>query len=206
MAKAGKSIKKTFFDVKIPVTSSKVSLYGTTPEEFVGKVVKLDLTRNLRGKSLELKSKVKLEGNELVGEPISLLLVGSFIRRMIRKGSDYVEDSFIVDCKDAKIVIKPFLITRNKVSRAVRNELRNNSKKFLESYLKARPIKEVFSDLMANKLQKELSLKLKKIYPLALCEIRAVDILTEAEIKRLEEKAEEKASRTEEKAEKFEVK
>ena len=66
--------------------------------------------------------------------PEELDLAGSYIRRAMRKGSDYVEDSFIVDCKDAKIQVKPFLITRNKVSRAIRKELRNNAKKYLESY------------------------------------------------------------------------
>jgi len=36
--------------------------------------------------------------------------------------------------------------------------------------------KEVASEVMANKIQKELSLKLKKIYPLALCEIRVLEL------------------------------
>jgi ribosomal protein S3AE len=36
---------------------------------------------------------------------------------------------------------------------------------------------ELFSDIMVGKIQKELSLKLKKIYPLALCEIRILEIV-----------------------------
>ncbi len=44
--------------------------------------------------------------------------------------------------------------------------------------------------MTTNKLQKELSLKLKKIYPLALCEIRHFSI--ESEKVKKEEKAEEK--------------
>jgi ribosomal protein S3AE len=114
---------------------------------------------------------------------------------MIRKGSDYIEDSFIVECKDAKATIKPYMITRNKISRAVRAEIRNEVKKYIESYAKARTIKEIMSDIISNKIQKELSLKSKKIYPLALCEIRVFEILTEAELKRIAEKREEKASR-----------
>jgi|SRR3989339_396924 len=176
MAKTGKVIKKSFFDVKSSLISSKISLYGTTKEEMVGKTVNLDLTRILRGKNLEFKMKVKLDGENLVGEPVSLNLAGAFIRRMMRKGSDYVEDSFITECKDCNVVIKPFLITRNKVSRAVRNLLRTTTRKYLEGYLKARTSKEVFSDIMSNKIQKELSFKLKKVYPLALCEIRVFEI------------------------------
>ena len=205
MAKSVKLIKKTFFDVKSSLVSSKISLYGATKEEMIGKTVNLDLTRILRGKNLEFKMKVKLEGDSLVGEPVSLNLAGAFIRRMMRKGSDYVEDSFVTSCKDGNVIIKPFLITRNKVSRTVRNLLRVNTRKYLEGYLKARTTKEVFSDIMSNKIQKELSFKLKKIYPLALCEIRVFEITNEkvAEVKeeikeepKTEEKKEEKAEKT----------
>jgi len=64
------------------------------------------------------------------------------------------------------------MITRNKVSRAVRQSLRLTARQHLEVHLTTRTSKELFSEVMTNKLQKELSLKLKKIYPLALCEIR----------------------------------
>ena len=34
-----------------------------------------------------------------------------------------------------------------------------------------------FNEIITNKIQKELSLKIKKIYPLALCEIRRFEVL-----------------------------
>jgi len=177
MAQQKKTVKKSFFEVKAPITSTKIYLYGASPEALNGKVVSLDLTRSLRGKSLELKMKVVVNGSELSAEPVSLELMGSYIRRMIRNGIDYVEDSFITEAKDSKVIIKPFMITRNKVSRAVRRELRNLAKSHLESYLKNRSVKELFTEITTNKIQKELSLKLKKIYPLALCEIRFFKII-----------------------------
>ena len=69
------------------------------------------------------------------------------------------------------------MITRNKVSRAVRKELKDTGRKFVESYIKTRDSKEVFEDILTNKIQKELFLKLKKIYPLALCEIRIFELV-----------------------------
>jgi len=197
--KTKKLVKKMFFDVKVPLVSTKIQLYGASKDELVGKVVNLDLTRILRGKSLLISMKVVKNGEELEGDPTKVELAGSYIRRMIRKGSDYVEDSFIVGCKDAKAVIKPYMITRNKVSRAVRCEIRNEAKKFLEGFCKARSIREVLTEIMSNKVQKEMSLRLKKIYPLALCEIRIFETLTEAELKRMQERAEEKKSRLGEK-------
>jgi ribosomal protein S3AE len=174
--KAKKAIKKQFFDVKSDLTHSKLSLYGANVEELAGKVLTIDLSRSLRGKNLVLKIRTKLDAGTLVGEPVSLNLAGSYVRRMMRTGVDYVEDSFIVECKDSKVVVKPFMITRNKVPRSVLNSLRVEAKKFIEGFVKARILKEVFSEIMANKIQRELSLKLKKIYPLALCEIRDIEL------------------------------
>lgn len=184
---ARKGIKKGFFEVKAPLTSAPIHLYGATAEEFNGRFVKLDLTRSLKGKSFELKLRVNHENGELKGEPVTLELAGSYIRKSIRKGTDYVEDSFAAECRDFNVRIKPFMLTRKKVSRAVRNALRTNARNFIESYIKARTAGEIFSELTANKLQRELSFKLKKIYPLALCEIRYFGIESE-KAKKTEEK------------------
>jgi len=177
--KVKKAVKRSFFEVSAPLTSTKIALYAASADELVGKLIILDLTRSLRGKSLVLKLRVKKVGDKLEGEAISLELVGSFIRRMIRKGIDYVEDSFVAECKDGKAVVKPFMITRNKVSRAIRKSLRDSARKSLEAHFKTREIKELFSEIISNRIQKELSLKLKKIYPLALCEIRRFEVVEE---------------------------
>ncbi len=173
------SEKKTFFEVKAPLVSSKILLYANSVESLDGSIVKLDLTRTLRGKNLEMKLRVKAAGQELFAEPISLELLGSYIRKMMRTGTDYVEDSFNGETKDSKVIMKVFMITRNKVSRSVRKELRNTAREYLQNYLKTRTSKEIFTEIMTNKAQKDLSLKLKKIYPLALCEIRFFKVLTE---------------------------
>lgn len=169
--------KKSFFEVSAPLTATKVFLYAASPSNLHGRVVKLDLTRSLRGKNLEMKMRVSADGDQLTAEPIALELAGSYIRRMVRKGTDYVEDSFSANSKDGTVIIKPFMITRNKVSRAVRNELRKATRQHLEAHLTTRTSRELFSELMSNKIQKELSLKLKKIYPLALCEIRVFQLV-----------------------------
>jgi len=177
MKKIKKGTKKQFFDVSAPVTSTKISLYAAAPEELNGKVVKIDLTRNLRGRSFVMKLKVKAEEEKLTAEPVSLELAGSYIRRVFRKGTDYVEDSFEVECRDKKAIMKFFMLTRNKVSREIIKKIRNASREYLIAYAKTRDSKEILTDIMSNKIQKELSFKVKKIYPLALCEIRVFQIL-----------------------------
>lgn len=180
MAKKRKTgAKKKFFDAEIPLISSKVQLYGYDAEELEGNVVTIDLTKNLRGKNMEFKAKIKNDNGKLHGELLSLKLMPFYLRKVMRRGTDYVEDSFETECKDAKLRIKPFMLTRNRVSRAVRKEIRNKARKHLETRMKSRSANELFSEIITNKLQKDLSLKIKKIYPLALCEIRVIEIISE---------------------------
>jgi len=175
--KVKKSTKKKFFDVTTPLVSTKVQLYAASQEDLNGRVIKIDLTKNLRGKSLELKLKIKSDEKNMEALPQSLELAGSYIKRVMRKSTDYVEDSFEAETKDQLTRIKPLLITRKRVSRAVLNALRVLTNKHLTAHLKTRTSNEIFEEIMTNKLQKQLSLKLKKIYPLALCEIRVFKVL-----------------------------
>ncbi len=175
--KAKKVVKRRFYEISAPLTSTKIHLYSGSEEELDGKTVTLDLTKSLRGKSLELKFRIKNQSGELIAIPESISLAISYIRRVMRKGTDYCEDSFEAECRDCTARIKPFLVTRKRVSRAILRELRNETKRFIEAHVKTRTAQEVFSDIMTNKLQKQLSLKLKKIYPLAICEIRVFEVL-----------------------------
>ncbi len=186
-SKKVQSGKRNFYDVDVPLTAVKISLYGGSIEEFEGKVIILDLTKSLRGKGLELRMKVKNLGNELTAFPISANITGSYIRRAIRRGTDYIEDSFIANCRDAVLKIKPFLIARRRVSRNIRKILRANARKFIEGYVKIRTVKELFSDIVASKLQRAMSVKLKKIYPLAMCEIRIFELIRDKSIDEISE-------------------
>jgi len=183
-AKTKKTAKKSFFEVSAPITSTKIHLYAGSPEDLDGKAITLDLTKNLRGKSLELKLKIKNKDGKLTAEPESLNLAVSYIRRVMRKGTDYCEDSFEAETKDHVTSVKPLLATRKRVSRAVLKALRTNAKKAIEAHFKTRETKELFSEIMTNKFQKTLSQKLKKIYPLAMCEIRIFKILKPLEKKK----------------------
>lgn len=189
-----KGMKKSFYNVEAPITATKISVYGSSLDEFEGRVIKLDLTKSLKGKSIEVRMKIKNEGGKLTANPTSLILAGSYIRRAMRRGIDYVEDSFAANCRDFLVRIKPFMITRRKVSRSVRNNLRNNAKNYIEGYVKIRTAKELFSDIMTNKLQKGLVTKLKKTYPLAMCEIRIFEIEGEKSKEEIQEKIDEKDS------------
>lgn len=168
--------RKKFFDVEIPILKKTTQLYAYTPEELENRLIKYDLTRLLRGKNAILLCKVKIIKDKVTSIPKELKLLQTFLRKMVRKGTNYVEDSFSATCKDAHLKIKPFLVTRRKVSRAVRKALREKARKELIQYVKDKGSEDLFREVLKNQIQKPLSLRLKKIYPLSLCEIRVLRV------------------------------
>tara|TARA_Y100000310_G_C20663035_1_gene805846 strand:- start:362 stop:1303 length:942 start_codon:yes stop_codon:yes gene_type:complete len=178
MAKQTKVVvrRKKFQEVDVPLIKGKIELIGESVSDIAGKTIKLDLTRQLKGKSVEVVVKVINEKEKAVAVPIKMKLLSYFIRRMIRKKISYVEESLLIPSQESMLVVKPFLITRKRVSKAVRKALRNRAKNWLEDYISQMTDREVFDEVLSNRLQKPLSLVLKKTYPLSLCEIRILEI------------------------------
>jgi len=181
--------QKKFLQLELPIINQKIDLLTINEKDLLGRTVKIDLTRRLRGKSLEAIFKIKQEDEKLKIQIYRLHLLGYFIRRIMRKSVNYVEDSFSEECKNAVLKIKFFLITRKKVSGVIRKALREKAKDEVKMEIKEKDYEEIFSDIISGKLQKSLSLKLKKIYPLAFCDIRDIYVEKEKEeIKVQEEK------------------
>lgn len=198
--------KKKFFDVEMPIINKQTQIFAYELAELEGKYIRYDLTRILRGKSILMQFRVQVKDNKAIAIPRGAILMPYFLRRMIRKGTDYVEDSFIAECKDASLKIKPFLITRRKVSKRVRRGLREKAKQEIIKYLKDKPSQKIFEEILKNKMQKDLSILLKKIYPLALCEIKSIEIKKDLEVKVKEKPKEEKQEKEEDTQEKKEKK
>ena len=182
--------RKKFFDVEIPLIRKETQAIAYTLEGLDGRHVSYDLTRILRGKGILLQAKIKVENDQAIASPTKIHLMPFFLKRMVRKGTNYVEDSFSTETKDAQVRIKPFLVTRRKVSRAVRKALREKAREELIKYLKTKKLEEVFQDILKNILQKTLSLKLKKVYPLSSCEIKSLRLEKELEPVKKETKKE----------------
>jgi len=183
--------KKKFFEIELPIINEKIELISTSEDKLAGRTVRMDLTRRLRGKSLEAVFKISSEQGKLVVKPFRLSIFGYFIRRMMRKSISYAEDSFDVECKNAIIKVKPFMITRQKISKAVLNAVRLKAREEIKNEAKEKTYEEVFSDILQNKFQRTLSLKLKKVYPLAFCEIRDTFVVKEIPYKAQAEKVSE---------------
>ena len=168
--------RKKFFDVDIPIINKQTQLYAFDIKELEGRDLKYDLTRILKGKNILLRLKVIVKEDNATSIPIELEILPSFLGRVVRKGADYVEDSFSAKCKNSELRIKPLLVTRAKVSKQIRKTLREKTKEELIKYIKSKNSEEIFEDILKNKFQRELNAKLKKIYPLSFCDIRILKV------------------------------
>jgi len=166
--------KKKFIDVELPIINEAMPVLGEA-ETLTGKTIKLDLSRKLKGRGLEVVFQIMNKDGKLVAHPKNLTLMRSYVQRMMRKRVNYVEDSFVGSCKDVAVTIKPFLITRKKVSRAIRNNLRKTAKEFVLEYVKTKTYMELAKEIIFGEMQKQMYPRLKKVYPLSLCEIRVLE-------------------------------
>jgi len=174
------TLKKHPFDVKLELLNTDAELMAFSEEALSGKVITLDMTKFLKGTSAEAKFIIR-KNEKLEGKIYKFMLYPSYVRRMISHNISIVEDSFVVKAKDCDIRVKPFLITRKRVHRAVRNALREAAKDFLEKNMTTKPRDKAFQSILAGIMQRMMSIKLKKIYPLAVCEIRVLEVVKPGE-------------------------
>lgn len=160
----------------MPLIRRSTQLQAYEIKDLNNRFIKYDLTRIFKGKSMLITFKTEVKEDEVDAIPKELRLMPFYLRRMVRRGTNYVEDSFSTETKDSIVRIKPFLVTRRKVSRAVRKALRNKTKEELTLWAKENTSEKMFDEVLKNKIQRELSIKLKKIYPLSLCEIRVLKV------------------------------
>ena len=166
--------RKKYIEVEVPFLETTMRILGT-PGELDNKTIKLDLTRRLRGKGLTVKFRIFNQEGKLVAIPNAMNISVSYIRKIMRKRTNYVEDSFQARCSDIRVRVKPLLITRKKISRAVRKNLRNTVKEFIINYIKEKEYIEVCNEILNGTLQKTMLPKLKKIYPLSFSDIRVFE-------------------------------
>jgi ribosomal protein S3AE len=166
--------RRKYIEVECPFLDETIRVLGT-PAELHNKTIKLDLTRKLHGKGLTIRLRILNIENKLYAIPNNLTLATSYIRRIMRKSTNYIEDSFQARCDDIIATFKPHLITRKKVSRAVRKNLRNTCREYIIEYAKTKTFNEIAERILNETLQKTMLPKLKKIYPLSFCDIRVFE-------------------------------
>ena len=149
----------------------------TDVKTLIGRVLRVNLyllTNDSRKQNAEIAFKIinsdgKTANTELMGYKI----LNAYVKRVIRKGKEKVDDSFSCESRDrVKIKVKPFFITKNKTSNSIVTKLRQHTRQIMTEYSKSTDFERIVKDITSNFLQKNIKQELKKIYPLNLFELR----------------------------------
>jgi ribosomal protein S3AE len=189
MAKAQKlegavKARKRWFDV-LATKDFNETVIGETPalapEQIVGRVISVNLmniTGNIKKQNINVKFKITgIRDNKYgITEIVSYELMPAFIKRIVRRGRDKIDDSFIVKTADGKYVrVKPVLITAANTSQQIIARLRRSVKYFVAKGASEKNYAEFVYDIILGKFQMELNTFLKKEYPLRVCDIRTFE-------------------------------
>ena len=151
----------------------------TEPKTLLGRVLTVNLyviTNDSRKQDAELSFKItSFDGKSASTELVGYKILNAYIKRVIRKAKEKVDDSFECESKDnVKMKIKPFFITKSKTKNSVVTKLRMNIRQMMTEYSKTIEFEKLIRETTTNNLQRNLKQELKKIYPLNLLELREI--------------------------------
>ena len=156
--------------------------YVVGPEQLLARTVAANLanpTGDIRQQSVTLKFVVNsLNGEAGVADVIGYEMASSAIRRIVRRGSDRLDESLICETSDGrKVRIKPMMITKAMTNSAVHRLLRKVLVSSLAKLVRNHTFESLINDVITSKLQMAVKGELKKIYPLKAVEITALKLL-----------------------------
>lgn len=172
--RSSKLRKKKWVNVLAPKMFGEQPLgesYVYETESLVGRFINFNLmtlTNDFKKQNIYIKFQIKsLQGSNAVTEIVGYRLIPSAIKRMIRRDSKKIEESFIAETQDkVKVQIKSIIITRMKVKSSVSKAIRAELKESVARYLKKTNFERLVSEIISNKLQSTINSRLSKLYPL----------------------------------------
>jgi len=177
--KLDKKKKKKWFSIFAPKNFGGAELgqsHVITPQNLMGKVVKVNLSKISRVRSQNMR--IKFEVTEVKDEqgftvPVEYELLKTQVNRMARKNKSKIDASLTFETKDKnKIKIKPIIITRGKIKGGAHTTLKTNAILALEKEVKKHTFDTLLDSILKFDLQKMLKNELKIVTPINKVEIR----------------------------------
>lgn len=173
--------KKKWFKIVAPKILNHAELgesHVYSEDDLIGKSLKVNqstITNNMRNQNVELHFKVISTADQIGQTDLTgITLTGGYLKRLVRKGRDKIEDSFVVKTQNQKDVrVKPVVLTNTRANNKVKQTLRRMAKEFITKYTKKMPHDKFFNSVIKNRLQKEMKEHLSDIYPLKYVDIRS---------------------------------
>jgi ribosomal protein S3AE len=188
---AVKKKKKVWLSIYSPESMGNLLLgesHVYEKEELIGKTLTLNLatiTNDMKKQNINVTFKVvSVAENKGHTELVNYVLVSSYIKRLIRRNREKIDDSFLAKTKDGKVVrVKPIAITNSDTFNSIVTKIRLGMKALIKSALKQRTYDEFVNDIISMRFQKEMKEKLNKIYPLKYIDVRQILLEEKGKVK-----------------------
>lgn len=137
------------------------------------------LTNDPKNQNIKITFSVsKIENDIAYSELVKYELIPAFIRRVVKRDRNKIDDSFLAETKDDKKVrIKPIVMTKSEAKGIIVTKLRNEIRSNLIKDIKKFDYSELFMNIINRSLQNSLKDRIKKTYPIANCEVRILEKL-----------------------------
>ncbi|MFC2135655.1 hypothetical protein ACFLTH_13655 [Bacteroidota bacterium] len=108
-----------------------------------------------------------------VTEIIKIERISSFMKRMVRRGRNKVDDSFLAKSGDGKrIRVKTIAITNSYTAKSVGTKLRKATREALKEIVGKNTFEKSIDDILKGGLLKDVKVKISKIAPVRTFDIR----------------------------------
>jgi ribosomal protein S3AE len=155
------------------------------PKDVIGKKVTINLMTLIgdpkkQGFNMTFEI-VDVKENKAFTSVVGYELTPASVKRMVRRGRERVDESFVVKTGDGLLVrIKPVMLTRFNTSNSVTTALRKLAIQQVQKIVSQNPYEVIIKELISGRFQQKVKEALRKIYPVTAFEVRNIAILSKA--------------------------
>ena len=179
-----KAQKKVWYRITAPKLFGQKEIgeaYLATPTAAVGRLMKInlkDLTGNVKDQNAYARFVISgVSGSTLITENVGYELTASYVKRMVRKNADRMDDYMVFVSKDGKkIMFKTIALTLHKTHRSVQIVIRKHLAAGIKEELSKNDFETFLTNVVTMRLQSTLKKKLSKIYPIKELAIRVLQV------------------------------
>ncbi|MDP3918552.1 MAG: hypothetical protein Q8Q35_01430 [Nanoarchaeota archaeon] len=173
-------VKKRWYNLVSPQVFNSV-VFGETPaadpKMLIGRTIKTSLSQFLKGarrSTVGLQFKItEVKGSDCHTEFELMEIMPPNVKRLVKRAKKRIDDSFVVVTKDeTKVRLKPILLVKDSVQRGILSDLRKTTQEFYTKFAKELTFNELLNKVLMGDASKDLKSELKKVYPVAIVDMR----------------------------------
>ncbi len=156
---------------------------GEKPADLMNRIIEANLgeiLKDMKRQNVKLYFKVNdIKEGRAIADIVRYNIMSTFLRRSAVKLKNKMNDSFTCKTKDGiDVQLKPLLLTKSSTQKAVLSVIRKKVRQLLIADVATVGYYELVDAIVNYRLQKALRDRVKKVYPLSVCEIRMMERLT----------------------------